>query len=299
MRPQANWQVLLSHEIKRGIFMMNPVIAIGMASFFQKILDPEANFDKSFEREDYPSLSRYHDSDDTYSKYDDAPEGSTALFHITGPMFKYGSWWAYGTEEIAQMIVAAALHKNISSIVLRIDSGGGAVSSLAPLIEAIKLAKAKGKSVVAHVDLCGSCAYYIACECDLTICSNSISSELGSIGVMMDFWDLIPYYEKEGFKHHSIYADQSEDKNKPFKMALEGKYELIKTEYLNPLAIDFQNHVRESRAGKLNEKIPGILNGKTFYAKEAVEHGLADDIGSLSMAIERAQQLATINSFSI
>lgn len=277
--------------------MMDPHIAIGMGSFFKTLLDPGANFDQSIERDDYETLARHYTDDDPYSRYDDAPEGSTAIFSIKGPMFKYGSWWTYGSEEIAAYIKIAAGHKNVSSIVLNIDSGGGLVSAIPPIIEAIRLARQMGKPVVAIVDLAGSAAYYIACECDVIMCSNSISSQLGSIGTMMEFWDIIPYYEELGLKHHEIYADQSSNKNEAFKLALEGKYDMIKKEMLNPLAIDFQNHVKMRRSGKLDESVPGILNGKVFFANDSIKNGLADEIGTMSDAIERAQQLAESRKF--
>jgi ClpP class serine protease len=50
--------------------------------------------------------------------------------------------------------------------------------------------------------------------------------------------------------------------------------------------------VRENRAGKIDIKQKGILNGKMFYADDAVRFGLADGIGNFNYALERATQLA-------
>ena len=60
-------------------------------------------------------------------------------------MLKYGTMCSYGTTEIAAVIKQAVSAPNISSIILDMDSGGGAVDAIAPLVDAIAEAKAAGK----------------------------------------------------------------------------------------------------------------------------------------------------------
>ena len=226
------------------------------------------------------------------SSFDKAPSGSTAIIPLKGTMLKYGTLCTYGTEEIAAAMLDAASHKNISSIVLDVDSGGGAVDSVAPMVEAIRKAKAEyGKPVVANCDTCASAAYWSASACDKIVASNNISAAFGSIGVMMSFHDMQPYYEKMGIKFHTIFAPESDYKNRPFLLALEGKNDEIKAEMLSPLAVKFQNAVKSNRPN-LKAETPGILNGRMFYAEDALENGLIDKIGSMEVAIETARTLA-------
>ena len=86
----------------------------------------------------------------------DAPQGSTAIIPVHGTMLKYGTMCSYGTTEIASVIDEAAQAKSISSILLDMDSGGGSVDAIAPLIDAIRSAQSKRKAVVAYCDLCAS-----------------------------------------------------------------------------------------------------------------------------------------------
>lgn len=223
-----------------------------------------------------------------------------AVIPLIGTMIKYGTWCNYGADEIAEAIDEAAADARVCGIVLEVDSGGGSVDAIAPLIGAIQRAQAKGKPVVASCDLCASAAYYVACHCDEVMATNSISSEFGSIGVMMSFADYSKYYESEGIKVHTIYSNLSNYKNQPFELAREGKYDLIKTEQLDPLAQKFQEAVRERRAGKLDEKVEGILAGRVFFAEESLANGLIDSIGSLEKAVARCRELvaeANINDF--
>ena len=111
------------------------------------------------------------------------------------------------------------------------------------------------------------------------------------------FPDYAKYYEKEGIKVHTIYSNLSEYKNEPFELAKEGKYELIKSEVLDPLAQKFQQAVRERREGKLDEKVEGILSGKVFYAEDALKNGLIDSIGSEQKAVDRCRELAAAATF--
>lgn len=215
-----------------------------------------------------------------------------AIIPLHGSMIKYGTMCAYGADEIAEAIDEAAADRKVMGIVLDIDSGGGAVDAVAPLVDAIKRTKAMGKPVVACCDLCASAAYWTACECNEIMAANAISSEFGSIGVMMQFPDYAKYYEKEGIKVHTIYSNLSTYKNAPFEAAKKGEYESIKAEELDPLARKFQANVRAKRAGKLDEKVEGILSGKVFYAEDALKNGLIDSIGTLDRAVSRVREIA-------
>ena len=241
-------------------------------------------------------ITRMTESDGILMKHGnsfaDAPRDSTAIIPLHGTMLKYGTMCSYGTTEVAEVINEAAQAKNISSIVLDIDSGGGSVDAIAPLIEAIRSAQSKRKAVVASCDLCASAAYYVAQACNEIIADNEVSSEFGSIGVMMSFMDYAKYYEDMGIKQHTIYSNLSDYKNKPFEEARKGNYSAIREEELDPLAREFQETVKRSRGARLKLDTEGLLRGRMFYARDAVRVGLADRIGSLQTAVARSRELS-------
>lgn len=222
--------------------------------------------------------------------FNKAPEGSVAVVSLRGDMLKEGTMCSYGTEEIAEVMREAASSKKIIGIRLDIDSGGGAVDAIAPMLDAIRFCQEQHKPVVASCDLCASAAYYVACHCDEIVANNAISAEFGSIGVMMQFPDYAKYYEQKGIKVHTIYSDLSSYKNAPFEAALKGEYKSIKEETLNPLAREFQKAVRIHRKN-LDEKVDGILNGRMFYAADARKYGLIDAIGNSETATEEVRRL--------
>lgn len=220
-----------------------------------------------------------------------APEGSVAVIPLKGDMMKEGTMCSYGTEELAAVVREAADAKNIIGIRLDIDSGGGAVDAIPPMLDAIAHSQSLGKPVVAACDLCASAAYYVASHCDSIVAVNDISAEFGSIGVMMQFPDYAKYYEQKGIKIHTIYSDLSDYKNAPFEAARKGDYKSIKEEMLNPLARQFQEAVKSHRKD-LKQDIDGILNGRVFYARQSLANGLIDQIGTTESATEKVRQLS-------
>lgn len=227
----------------------------------------------------------------TSGDFTKAPEGSVAVIPLKGDMMKEGTMCSYGTEEIAAVVREAADAKNIVGIRLDIDSGGGAVDAIPPMLDAIAYSQQKGKPVVAACDLCASAAYYVASHCDSIVAVNDISAEFGSIGVMMQFPDYAKYYEQKGIKIHTIYSDLSDYKNAPFEAARKGDYKSIKEEMLNPLARQFQEAVKTHRKD-LKQDVDGILKGRVFYARQALANGLIDEVGTTESATERVRQLS-------
>lgn len=223
--------------------------------------------------------------------FNKAPEGSVAIISLRGDMMKEGTMCSYGTEETAAVIREAAASNKIIGIRLDIDSGGGAVDAIAPMLDAISFAQGEGKPVVACCDLCASAAYYVASHCNEIVACNDISAEFGSIGVMIQFPDYAKYYEQKGIKIHTVYSDLSSYKNAPFEAALKGDYKSIKEETLNPLARQFQEAVKNHRKN-LDQKTDGILSGRMFFASDALKVGLIDLVGTPDTATQEVRRLA-------
>jgi protease-4 len=306
---QQQWQFLLLSQIYRGMWPYDPRTALSQGAVVQQLMnrdwsgiDQTEDLSNTRSRAALPvcALASNGDIFAGVNSFDKAPKGSTAIIPLKGTMLKYGTMCTYGTEEIASTLLAAGAHKNISGIVLDIDSGGGSVDAVAPMVQSImKVRNQANKPVVASVDLAASAAYWAASACNRIVANNEISAEAGSIGVMMSFWDIIPHYEKEGYKFHTIYAPESNYKNEPFNKALKGEYDLIKQEELSPLAISFQNAIKNNRAGKLKLETPGLLNGRMFFARNdkntdlsAKQVGLIDEVGDMDLAIRLTQDLA-------
>lgn len=216
------------------------------------------------------------------------PEKSVAVVPVKGTMLKYGTMCAWGADELAQIVELAYASPKIAAIILDTDTGGGAVSAV-PVWKATL--EKRNKPVIVHADVMCSAGYYMGIYADYMMLSNDISAMVGSIGVMVSWPDYSKAMEERGIKMHTVYADQSTHKNVEFQEAQKENYGPLKTNLLNPLAIQFQEAVK-SRRPQLNIEVEGILAGKTFGAQDALKYGLVDGIGSLDAAVQKAMELS-------
>lgn len=300
-----NWRFLLVDQLFRGQWLINLEHAHAAGAQLELLLNSNQDI-KTITQDVIEARGVYQfyaiqpgdfSATDHNPSYDKLPKGSIASFSISGNLLKYGTMCTYGTEEIAAQMLEAANHKNVAGAFLDLDSGGGAVNAIGPLEAAIKKFKSNGKPVLSYADACYSAMYWLAASTNCIVAQNDISAGFGSIGVMTTFADVKGYYEQKGYKLHTIYAPESTEKNAAYEAALEGNYDLIKTEELSPLAVRFQDHVKENRASKLDAKDDKILKGKTYPAKLAVANGLADSIASKDDAVQMLFDLITAQQF--
>lgn len=225
----------------------------------------------------------------------EVPKNSVAIVDVVGVLMKYGGWCSYGAIEIVNALYYADNHPNIVGTVLNVDGPGGSISGIGPFNE---FAKRKTKPVVGIADqACSAHLWAMLAVSDYVMADNNVSAALGSIGVMISWVDNRKYLEGLGYEFHEVYPDESEHKNEAFRLAMEGKYDMIKKEMLSPTAVQFQNAVKEARPN-LQVKHPGLLTGKTFGADESVELGLIDKVGSMQEAIEMVRVLAEMNKIN-
>jgi protease-4 len=110
--------------------------------------------------------------------------------------------------------------------------------------------------------------------------------EIGSIGTFAQLIDTREMDKKWGYKIVQVYPPESKYKNLEAREALDGKPERLIREVLTPYAIHFQNIIKENRP-KLDTSVEGILEGRVFYAYDAISAGLIDGLMNLEQTKER------------
>jgi protease-4 len=218
------------------------------------------------------------------------PPGSIAIIKLKGTMLKEDTLCSYGTISIANALTDAANNKDVIGIIIDADTGGGAVNSVPPLMDAI-LAARKTKPVVCLADTLASAGIWAMAACDEIWASNTISSMFGSIGVMYSYTNISKYLELQGIVETNIYPDESDQKNYPFEELLKGNTEPLKQEMLSPVARKFQSDIKKN-IKSLDASVPGILNGKMFFAQDALKYGMIQGIGTMEDVVARVRKLA-------
>jgi protease-4 len=228
------------------------------------------------------------DTSGSENPYDASPDNSIAVIPIIGMMMKYGYWWHPGMDELAEMIRLANDSSKIAGTVLLVNTPGGTTESIIQLEDALRN---RTKPSVGLIDgQCCSGGIYAASFCDEIYAMNRMC-EVGSIGTYAQLIDTRESEKKWGYTIKQIYPPESKFKNLPFREALDNKPERIIREELTPYAIHFQNIIKENRK-KLDQSVEGILEGRVFYAYDAIDNGLIDGIMNMQQTIERVKTLA-------
>ena len=227
----------------------------------------------------------FYTQDGSFDDLDQAPQTSdkkVVVIPMHGALTKYWSCTTVGTLDLALDILDYAKDENVVGFVLDIDSPGGAGNAIAPMLQAIKGIRDLGKPIIAHCDFCASAALWIASQCDAIMMDNSLS-RIGSLGAYASILDNRENLQT-GEKIITVYADESDDKNKAVRDALEGKYDTLKKD-LSELVADFRTAVTSGRPNlKTDEE--GVMTGAMFRADKAVVIGLADGMMTLQECVE-------------
>lgn len=186
-----------------------------------------------------------------------------------------------GAERVVPIIERACRSPHVGSLVLDINSGGGAPSESERIIAAVTQCRTgsgetEGKKVYALINGVGaSAAYMIAMKTDRVIAGRY--SLVGSIGAIIRFNDASELANKIGVKEVS------------FKTAtLKGGPSMIsgtspeEEADLQAMVMEmgdlFLEDVKKARGDKLKMDMKEIYSGKVWSSEQALEAGLIDEI---------------------
>ncbi len=220
----------------------------------------------------------------------DLSKGSIAVIPIRGIIMKDDvECGPRGSVSLTKDVQAADANPNIKSILLVVSSPGGTTAYTDILSAAITNCN---KPVIAFVEgLAASAAYWIISGADKIICSSDLDT-IGSIGTMLEYMDMKPYFEKAGVVIHEVYATLSTEKNQMLADLRAGNYEPLRKELLDRINSKFHANVMANRPNLA----PSTLTGKTYFASDAIALGLVDEIGSYEYALQQADSFTISNS---
>lgn len=205
-----------------------------------------------------------------------------AIIDIVGPIFHYENLltWILGwpsSEILAQDIQKTIDNPGVSSVVLNIDSPGGQVGGINELAGIIAKAKSQ-KPVRAYVsDLGASAAYWLASAADeITV---DATAELGSIGVVFGL---------RKRKDDTLEIVNSESPLKRPDINTDEGLQVVK-QRADALAEVFIQAVMKNR--NLTRQQVTSLKGGVLVGQEAVDAGLADQVGSMEDLLENISTL--------
>ncbi len=190
---------------------------------------------------------------------------------------------AAGSDSSAELIIsalrAAFEDEGAKGVVLLINSPGGSPVQAGIINSEIGRLKAKhGKPLYAVVEeSCASAAYYVAVAADRIFVDKA--SIIGSIGVQMDGFGFTGLMEKLGIERRLMMAGENKGFLDPFSAQSE-RQRLHAQSMLDQIHRQFIEVVKRGRGQRLKE-MPETFSGLFWSGQQAVELGLADQLGNL------------------
>ena len=200
----------------------------------------------------------------------------TAVVEIKGEI-------ADGGEASAELVLSSVRtafeDAGAQGVVLLINSPGGSPVQAGIINDEIRRLKALHKKPVYAVveETCASAAYYIAVSADQIYVDKA--SIVGSIGVLMDGFGFTGLMEKLGVERRLMTAGVNKGFLDPFSPQTETQRAFAQA-MLNQIHQQFITVVKLGRGARLKET-PDTFSGLFWSGQQAVEMGLADQLGSL------------------
>ncbi|CAH0525458.1 signal peptide peptidase SppA [Vibrio hippocampi] len=200
-----------------------------------------------------------------------------------------------GGETTAALLRQAAEEDHVKAVVLRVDSPGGSAFASEVIRNEVEALRAKGKPVVVSMSsVAASGGYWISMSADKIMAQpTTITGSIGIFSVMTTF--------EKGLNNMGIYTDGvgttpfsgvglttglSEGASATIQMGIEHGYQR------------FISLVAENRDMTV-DKVDQVAQGRVWTGKDALQHGLIDQIGDFDDAVKAAAQIANIEDYAI
>lgn len=216
---------------------------------------------------------------------------TVAVIEITGTIQYDGS--SCSPEGLKSLLDEAEVNPDIKAVVLRVDSGGGTATAGEEM--AIYVRDFSKPIVVSSASMNASAAYEISSQADYIFTAKTTA--IGSIGTAMQITDLSGLYEKLGITVVDITSSESKDSTYGNR-ALTEEERVYYQNMVNDINETFILTVAEGRDMSV-EEVRALATGLSFTGMTAVENGLADEIGTLEDAVDKACELAGIDSCDV
>ena len=194
-------------------------------------------------------------------------------------------------KQVVDRLRAAGKDPAVAGVILKIDSPGGGITASDVIHQQVSKLREEGKTVVALLeDLAASGGYYVCAPSDLIIAHPTTVT--GSIGVIIQSFNLEGLMEKIGLKDVTIKSGEQKDLLSPFRDLTPEEREILQG-VVDEMYERFVSIVAEGREMS-PEKIRPLADGRIFTGPRARELGLVDMIGYRGDAIAEARRLAEL-----
>ncbi len=198
-------------------------------------------------------------------------------------------------EGLKAQLDRAAENDHIKAVVLRVNSGGGTATAGEEMATYVKQFREEtGKPVVvSSAATNASAAYEVSSQADFIFTAKTTA--IGAIGTAMQITDVSELLDKLGIAVDNVTSSSSKDSTYGTR-ALTDDERAYYQDMVDKINATFIENVASGRNMDV-EAVRALATGLTFTGTDAVENGLADEIGTKEDAVAKAAELAGMKRY--
>lgn len=221
------------------------------------------------------------------------PDGTVAVIYASGMIIPQTIETPFDSQPVitagsmASSLETALENDDVKSIVIAINSGGGAVSTSELLYESIRRAAAKKPVIAWFGDVAASGGYYMAMGADEVMATPStITGSIGIYSMLFNSQEL--YNDHLGIQFETLKTHEHADWMRMTR-AMSDVEKAAMERYMQNGYDTFLQRVATNR-DRSPEEIHTVAQGRVWTGSDALEVGLVDRLGSLEDAVARAAE---------
>lgn len=222
--------------------------------------------------------------------------GSVAVLSVVGDLMTNESFWHryFGMtsyQAVTNAAITAAQNRDITSILLRVDSPGGTANGIDDCLNSLREIAKNRVPIYAYVAGCSCSAAYWLSSVAAKIYINQLSM-CGSIGALMAHTSMYRYLVTNGIDPEIIRSAEYKAIGHPLERLSDNGREHLQNQ-INYLGDVFSADVAKNR--KRSVEAIKALKAREFYGEQAIKNGLADEIVSFESVIHRLNDPTALN----
>ena len=198
----------------------------------------------------------------------------------------------YAAGAVSGMVIEdlrqAAEDATVKAIVLRVDSPGGTVTGSAQIYEA--LLEMEKPVVVSMGGVAASGGYYVSAPADFIYAR--ADTVTGSLGVIMTLYNAEELISEIGVDVITITSGPNKSMGSSWDEMTPEQLEIF-NQFIDESYNDFVQIVADGR-GLDVERVRELADGRIYSGRQAVDNGLADGLGNLEDAVQKAADMGGI-----
>ncbi|MCG8637269.1 MAG: signal peptide peptidase SppA [Desulfobacterales bacterium] len=208
--------------------------------------------------------------------------GNIGVVEVTGPIMS--------SKKVIEDIRMFRENDGIKAIVLRIDSPGGGIGPSQEIYRELMKTRDRKQVIASMGSVAASGGYYIAAATQGIVANPGTIT--GSIGVIMEYANLMELAQKIGISPVVIKSGEFKDMGSPLRELKEDEKALFQ-ELVDELHAQFVSDAARGRDMDINT-MKDLADGRVYTGQKALKLKLVDRLGNLDDAIQWAGEMAGI-----